>query len=73
MARPAHPTWFYHPNYIWWSVHVMNPPAMHFSSLPPLPPSWVKVTLPLCLIKYHAMKAYWGSGGIAPRILWPRH
>jgi hypothetical protein len=23
--------------------------------------------------KHHAMKAYWGSGGIAPRILWPRH
>jgi hypothetical protein len=19
------------------------------------------------------MKAYWGSGGIAPRIIWPRH
>jgi hypothetical protein len=23
----------------------------------------------LCLAKHHAMKAYWGSGGIAPRIL----
>jgi hypothetical protein len=23
----------------------------------------------LCLTKHHAMKAYWGSGGIAPRIL----
>jgi hypothetical protein len=29
----------------------------------------VKVKLSLCLIKHHAMKAYWGSGGIAPRIL----
>jgi len=25
------------------------------------------------LTKYHAMKAYWGSGGIAPLILWPWH
>jgi hypothetical protein len=23
----------------------------------------------LCLTKHHAMKVYWGSGGIAPRIL----
>jgi hypothetical protein len=23
----------------------------------------------LCLIKHHTMKTYWGSGGIAPRIL----
>jgi len=23
--------------------------------------------------KYHAMKAYWGSGNVAPRILWLRH
>jgi hypothetical protein len=23
----------------------------------------------LCLTKHHAMKAYWGSGDIAPRIL----
>jgi hypothetical protein len=31
----------------------------------------VKVKLSLCffLTKHHAMKAYWGSGGIAPRIL----
>jgi len=28
----------------------------------------VKVKLPLCLTKHHAMKAYWESGGIAPRI-----
>jgi hypothetical protein len=28
----------------------------------------VKVKLSLCLTKYHAMKAYWGSGRIAPRI-----
>jgi hypothetical protein len=25
----------------------------------------VKVMLSLCLIKYHAMKTYWRSGGIA--------
>jgi hypothetical protein len=28
----------------------------------------VKVKLSLCLTKHHAMKAYWGSGSIAPRI-----
>jgi hypothetical protein len=33
----------------------------------------VKVKLSLCLTKHHAMKAYWGSGGMAPLILWPRH
>jgi hypothetical protein len=34
---------------------------------------WVKVKvnvkLSLCLNKHHATKAYWGSGGIPPRIL----
>jgi hypothetical protein len=29
---------------------------------------WKKVKLSLCLTKHHAMKTYWGSGGIAPRI-----
>jgi len=29
----------------------------------------VKVKLSLCLTKHHAMKAYWGSEGIAPHIL----
>jgi hypothetical protein len=29
----------------------------------------VKVKLSLCLTEHHAMKAYWGSGGIAPLIL----
>jgi hypothetical protein len=29
----------------------------------------VKVKLSLCLTKHHAMKTYWGSGSIAPRIL----
>jgi hypothetical protein len=29
--------------------------------------------LSLCLTKNHAMKAKWGSGCIAPLILWPRH
>jgi len=28
----------------------------------------VNVKLPLCLTKHHAMKAYWGSRGTAPRI-----
>jgi len=25
----------------------------------------------MCLTKYHVMKTYWGSGGIAPHIIWP--
>jgi hypothetical protein len=29
----------------------------------------VQVKRSLCLTKHYAMKAYWGSGGIAPRIL----
>jgi hypothetical protein len=29
--------------------------------------------VPVLLTKHHAMEAYWGSGGIAPLILWPRH
>jgi hypothetical protein len=33
----------------------------------------VKVKLSLCLTKHHAVKAYWWSGRITPRILWPRH
>jgi hypothetical protein len=35
----------------------------------------VKVKLFLCfpLTEPHAMKAYWGSGGVSPRILLPRH
>jgi hypothetical protein len=28
-----------------------------------------KVKLSLCLTEHHIMKAYWGRGGIAPRIL----
>jgi hypothetical protein len=33
----------------------------------------VNVKLSLCLTKHHAMKAYWGRGGIVPLILWRRH
>jgi hypothetical protein len=28
-----------------------------------------EVKISLCLTKHHAMKVYWGSGGISPRIL----
>jgi hypothetical protein len=28
-----------------------------------------KVKFSLCLTKHHAMKTYWGNGGIAPRVL----
>jgi hypothetical protein len=37
-------------------------------SLVAIPPG-VKVKLSLCLTKHHAMKACWGNGGIAQRIL----
>jgi hypothetical protein len=30
-------------------------------------------SFPCALTKYHAMKAYCGSGGIAALIFWPRH
>jgi hypothetical protein len=30
---------------------------------------YIKVKLYLRLTKHHAMKTYWGSGGIAPSIL----
>jgi hypothetical protein len=29
----------------------------------------IKVKVSLCLNEQHAMKTYWGSGGIAPRLL----
>jgi len=29
----------------------------------------VKAKLSLCLTKHHAIRTYWGSGGIAPRVL----
>jgi hypothetical protein len=32
-----------------------------------------KVVPVLFLTEHRAMKAYWGSGGIVPRIIWPRH
>jgi len=33
----------------------------------------VNAKLSLCLNKHHAMKTYWGIGGIPLPILWPRH
>jgi hypothetical protein len=36
--------------------------------LPDFGPVKLKVKLSLCLNKHHAMKTYWGSEGIAPRI-----
>jgi len=44
---------FYVYNYVIYAYNVCN----------------VKVKVSLCLTKHHAVKAYWGSGGIAPRIL----
>jgi hypothetical protein len=44
-------------------VTLLPPPTL------PLLKGKSKVKLSLCLTKHHAMKAYWGSGGIAPRIL----
>jgi len=31
------------------------------------------ISCPCALSEHHAIKAYWGSGGISPRILRPRH
>jgi hypothetical protein len=49
------------------------PHYVAFSSLPPLSPlkgkGKGKVVPVLFLTEHHAMKAYRGSGGIAPRIL----
>jgi hypothetical protein len=33
----------------------------------------VNVKLSSALNEHHAIKTYWRSGGIAPRIVWPRH
>jgi len=66
MSRLPHPPSFDHPNNIWWSVRLMKFLIMQSCSI-----------LNRCsrafLTEHHAMKAYWGSGGIAPLILWPRH
>jgi hypothetical protein len=47
--------------------------AVPFRNSDSLPPECnlgeVKVKLSMCLTKHHAMNTYWGSGGIAPRIL----
>jgi hypothetical protein len=32
---------------------------------------WHRKRSPCALTEHHAMKAYWGSGSTAPRILWP--
>jgi hypothetical protein len=34
---------------------------------------WQQATYLCALTEHHAMEAYWGSGGIAPLILWPWH
>jgi hypothetical protein len=50
------------------------PPGLEIGLEPE--PDTVKVkgkVVPVFLTEHHAMKAYWGSGGIAPLILWPRH
>jgi len=39
---PSHPQ-FYHPNNIWWSIQVMKLIIIVFSSLLPLPPSYVQI------------------------------
>jgi hypothetical protein len=43
--------------------------AIVFGSMPLVKNGKGKVKLSLCLTKHHAMKTYWGSGGIAPRII----
>jgi hypothetical protein len=43
--------------------------CMHFSSLPPLWNTGLYRSCPCALTKHQALKAYWGGGGTAPRIL----
>jgi hypothetical protein len=61
-----------------WVGHVARIGKMNFSVLPIYLSIYlsiclhvvkVKVKSSLCLTKHHAMKTYWGSGGIAPCIL----
>jgi hypothetical protein len=42
---------------------------IYYSLLPTKVFHGYQVKLSLCLPKHHAMKAHWGSEGIAPRIL----
>jgi hypothetical protein len=65
----------------WWGGRVCcstppHPPDACFISEPT---NWLRRSLalgyksPCALTQHHAMKAYWGSGCIAPLILWPQH
>jgi hypothetical protein len=61
----------------WTSETLVSLPEHYTTSQPRRPRletyGKIKVMLSLCffLTEHHAMKACWGSGGIAPRILWP--
>jgi hypothetical protein len=46
---------------------LQHPGNFNFISAPK--PIKVKVKLSCALTEHHAMKAYWGSGGIVPQIL----
>jgi hypothetical protein len=50
-------------------THIFVSQPAEFSSESPTSINLVKVKLSLFLTKHHAMKAYWGRRGIAPRIL----
>jgi hypothetical protein len=71
MPNPSHPS-FNDPNKIWWSVQVMKLLIMQYSATTHhCYIAKVKSTLWffISLTEHHAMKTYWGSEGIAQRIL----
>jgi hypothetical protein len=54
--------WFRIPHF-WWETHMVVNVGVIVNN------KRQKVKLSLCLTKHHAMKAYWGRGGIASRII----
>jgi hypothetical protein len=45
--------------------------VIKFNPVHTLKPYFFDISLPCALSEHHAMKAYWGSGDLAPRLLWP--
>jgi hypothetical protein len=42
-------------------------------AIPPCTYALKSKVIPVLLTEHDAVKEYWGSGGVAPLILWPRH
>jgi hypothetical protein len=54
-------------------IHSVNPAPTFLLYYSDFSVSLTNDVVCLFFTEHHAMKAYWGSGGIAPLILWPRH